>query len=173
MDVFQSSKKYTPHQLAKLNTCRRFLKAATVSDIATADGKRLCPGVHLGERPCQDFNCYQWPRQPPQLNSQHWELWKQALQETLHTPYSTSNILRRPLGDWLVEPEPTWDWHFNASSATLYQRVPSGWQTFTPSKNVRRGTKFHRTARIETKAHHPTHAPQMSNTIQLIPTISS
>ena len=103
MDVFARSKKYSPTQLKKLNTCRRYLRAVTISDIATADGKRLCPGVESGERPGQSFNCYRWPRQPPKLDNDHWATWKQALNDTMLQSYSTALTLRTALGEWLEE----------------------------------------------------------------------
>ena len=49
MEAFIAAK-YSAKDLAMLNQCRTFLKAVTLADISTANGRQLLPGITDGTR---------------------------------------------------------------------------------------------------------------------------
>ena len=147
MDVFIHKGKFKNKDLKLLNQCRTYLKVTTVSDISSADGKRLLPGVIDGDFQAQEEDKYKWPRQPDRLTSDHWNIWKQALQLTLCNAYDNAHSLRTPLGAWLKDPSTSRTWYYNANTYTLYKQHSSGWHVYTSPRQPRPGSTFKRANR--------------------------
>ena len=110
MEIFHYEGKYKAHDLKMLNECRMFLQAVTLADITTVCGRSILTEVYEGHPSPQGSNTFQWPRPPPSLSSDHWKLWKAAL-ETCFTAPGT-RTLRTPLGDWLIDPTDSWRWFY-------------------------------------------------------------
>jgi hypothetical protein len=64
--------------LLVLNRCRMFLQAVTLSDITTADGISITPQSWAGSREIERGTGFIWPRQPRELSSADWSLWKRS-----------------------------------------------------------------------------------------------
>ena len=59
--------RFDAKQLKLLNEARNWLKAVTLADVVTADGRTFLPGIKRGERSSQQLHNYSWPRQPDKL----------------------------------------------------------------------------------------------------------
>ena len=92
MDMIQNSKQFTPSDVRKLNYCRLFLKAITLSDITHTTGTRL-DGSKLAGAP----SVYSSSRLGNSINQERpsdaeWKLWRRASRlwsdenGTLHQP---------------------------------------------------------------------------------------
>eukprot|EP00957_Ditylum_brightwellii_P106203 8102576-Ditylum_brightwellii.AAC.1 len=68
MDIMINSPHITSEQVRKIDYYWKFLKATTLSDIVTLDGKRIIPDILAGERECtmadNIINELDWPQQP-------------------------------------------------------------------------------------------------------------
>ena len=70
---------YKGKDLAILSRCRMFIKATTLADIVTIDGKAITSWAFDGKSSNNIRPHVQWPRQPDYLTSHYWRLWKTAL----------------------------------------------------------------------------------------------
>jgi hypothetical protein len=126
---------FNPQELATLNQCRMFLKAITLADICTADGKNLHILSYTGGKAREPhLHRYNWARQPPSLSPDHWALWRQALDNFRTDTFNTFDLsLHHPLGAWLEDPNPIWPWIHNTTTDTLYHREGHLYQEFSPT----------------------------------------
>ena len=129
--------------LPLLNQCRMFLNVITLSDITSADGTRLLPGVLDGKPPAQRTHNFHWPRQPDRLSRHHWDTWKQALTVCFTNPYSTTHKLTQRLTHWTMPDVTQWTWHYHQATQTLYQRNGDSWDRYRPmNRSNRPGSTF-------------------------------
>jgi hypothetical protein len=97
MDAILASHRFTPAEIRRLNYCRLFLQATTLSDLAHVKGTRLDHSKLLG---CPSM--YSSTSGGPQIYQQRpaepeWKLWKKA-----NLIWSTpEGIMVEPLGPWL------------------------------------------------------------------------
>ena len=68
-----------PAILKKLAECRLFLQVITLADICNAAGTHITSQAFEGRWSDQRLHSYNWPRRPPQLSADHWEVWQTAL----------------------------------------------------------------------------------------------
>ena len=116
-------KNYTAAELKLLNECRMFLKVVTLADLCNIAGDRLLMDSYNGIPQEQRYHSYNWPRQPTKLSSDHWHLWQQALEtHFVRTGAHDTKALQVPLGAWLIDPRSHWNWFFQPSTDTLFQR---------------------------------------------------
>lgn len=118
---------YTASALGALNRCRIYLQIITLSDIVSADGSSIMPGVFHGI-PLEDrVSTLKWPCQqrPP---ARDWELWSSALHSL-----QPRNHLIQPLGEWTThKSHQTWYWYKAQSCDTYYRRdLEDNWSSFT------------------------------------------
>ena len=118
MDAFMAQD-YSDDKIQTLNACRLFLKVTTLSDIVTAEGKRIVQAAVSG-RPLDRTTQYNCPRsrRPP---ASAWQTWSDCLQETF------GHKLRTPLGIWLLHEDPSWNWWYSAWDNRLYHREGQSW----------------------------------------------
>jgi len=108
------------------------LRAITIADIATADGKRISAAAWK----CRQGNGLReqilWPRSEEVVPSSWIELWKIALQFSLCKQYLVQNdhmLLDMPLGDWYDKNIlDNWKAFFDPVTNTLYVKENSKWQ---------------------------------------------
>jgi hypothetical protein len=98
MDVVLASKQFTTEEVRKINYCRLYLQAVTVSDISLAGGTRLDPYFLKGTRGpmSSERKCHHVNQSRPYDKS--WNIWQKA--NYLWTRQGTK--LYQPLGRWLV-----------------------------------------------------------------------
>lgn len=123
MDVFLS--KYKSAKLQRLNACRLWLKVTCLSDITTADGRRLRPAALLGQRPVIPIQSGQhWPRQE-RPSDKVWKDWSSSLR--LHFSIDgKSPRLRDPLLEWLTVDTAKWPDLYDHETTSLFRRQADG-----------------------------------------------
>lgn len=146
-----------------LSQCRMFLKATTLADIVIVDGKAIMSWALDGKASNTIRPHIQWPRQPPCLSTQHWRLWKVALEKTFLPPYRSPNsrALSRPLLAWdasKISLHKVWPCWYSSSYRKLYRREGLMWK-MADTTGRRQGSRrtrftFHGTSIREL----PTHA---------------
>jgi hypothetical protein len=139
---------YNNKELQLLNQVRTFLRAVTLTDITTADGRSLAPGILEGTYLSQRMDKYSWPRQPTQLSKAHKDLWSAAVQKCFtQAPYNIPK-LRIPLGNWLEDPKQAWTWFVRPQGGELYEREGIHWREYQSTRhNCRPGTLYYKTNR--------------------------
>ncbi|KAI2510607.1 hypothetical protein MHU86_3718 [Fragilaria crotonensis] len=98
MDVIQSSGKFTPTEICKLNYCRLYLNVVTISDITCVSGKRLDSNKLSGNHSRLSSYTHGTSIYQERPSDSTWVLWKKA-----NRLWSTSSdALIQPLGDWVL-----------------------------------------------------------------------
>ena len=97
MDIALQSPDFSARELCFINYCRLYFRALTVSDLTSASGKKLAPGIISGMRsPFQSISTLHDPYQErPGLLA--WRTWRRFL----HLFSSSDGTLFQPLGPWL------------------------------------------------------------------------
>ena len=149
MDAFRERGECNATQLQRLNACRMFLQVVRVSDIATADGKRLRHGTLTGINDGTFQSATRWPRQgrPPK---EWWTCWKNKLQRVFSSDGNSSS-LRRPLGGWngaLNIDEWTTTTNTINGRTEVYERIVAGKYKIMADNNNNR-TGQHRTVHAD------------------------
>lgn len=121
MDVLQSPSK---SDAIRINRCRIFLQATTISDITSADGTRITEFAWTPQQKQSVTNPrrskHSWPRQPRQ-GPKSWKAWKGALQCHL-SRNGRGQKLRQPLGPWKVSPSESrqhWEWYIDYTTSQI------------------------------------------------------
>jgi hypothetical protein len=116
---------YSAKNLHKLNLCRLWVRAVTLADITTGDGRFL-------QKQCQDRNyrrpplAYEWPK-TMKPDAHCWKLWLSAIQTCFLRPDDPHKKLRNPLGKWTHLPS-DWDWFYSPLQDRVYERIaPQVW----------------------------------------------
>lgn len=96
--ILQQSGQFTPSQIRRLNYCRLYLQAVTMSDITDISGNKLDVSIRQG-MPSEKSSTTQWLRVNQDRPSDAiWKLWKKA-----NLIWSTvEGKLLQPLGKWLI-----------------------------------------------------------------------
>ncbi|MGL5935588.1 MAG: hypothetical protein ACRCZI_08185, partial [Cetobacterium sp.] len=127
--------------LEKLNECRLYLGASHLSHISMACGKRIDPRCWKGKKHHADGRPSLIHTYRPTKKT--WELWQKTLRTTFLNPTEQTLDLVNPLGLWLSNESPTWNWWSHNTTHTLYERTPEGtWQKWTRTTRRYRQQKF-------------------------------
>ena len=89
---------FGPKELRAINRVRKYLKATTVADISSQDGKRLLQAALDGTRMEQlPHNPYKWPKQEKPRRAD-WNIWRRAIAPL--TRLGSPTCLVTSLGEW-------------------------------------------------------------------------
>jgi hypothetical protein len=134
---------YRKKDLKILNTCRQFLRAVFLSDLASADGKQIELWAWTGQQSCEKQSHLQWPCQPPSLPASYWTLWQQALTTCFVLPHATLRKLRVNIGLWKTDILRRWKWYYSASEERVYSAEGVMWRAYIrlPRRSTRSGTQ--------------------------------
>jgi len=124
MDTVIQSGKFGPKDTKRVNCCRLYLNAITISDIATATGDRIDPYYVSGDdldRTVSTSHNTTVPTNQPMPPLKCWDQWKRAC----HL-FTTGRALKltQALGHWLVHRDKLrreWTFHHDPISDILYQ----------------------------------------------------
>ena len=97
MDLILNSNKFKPPEIRKLNYCRLYLQAITISDLTTASGHHLDHGMLRGHPSLQSSTTNWHTINQDRPSEDAWRLWKRA-NLLWSNPVGT---LIQPLGPWL------------------------------------------------------------------------
>jgi hypothetical protein len=99
MEWIIQSDRFTDKEVVRLNYCRLFLNAVTLSDLTATNGKLLDIGKLNGEPSLISSRSLWMAVKQDNPSAAEWRLWRKA-----NSIWSTENgILRQPLGDWLQD----------------------------------------------------------------------
>ena len=99
MDVILQSKLYKPAEIRRLNYCRLYLKAVTLSDIASVDGLTMDPVQWTGHHSLLGSQTLGQTIYQERPSDDTWQLWRRMCKTLLCDP---SRFLREPLKEWLL-----------------------------------------------------------------------
>jgi hypothetical protein len=103
----------TKKEVKMINLCRIFLKAKTVADIATADGKHIQPSVLRGDSHTTSTSNRLWPCQT-NPGKKSWKAW-----DALMKLIAPASKLRKPLGSWTNMMNRSWPVMYDNTSNTV------------------------------------------------------
>jgi hypothetical protein len=110
---------FSESQRIRLNKCRIFLQAVTLSDITTGNGQVLLQSAWQGHLDQDNPSSCQWMNQGP-LTTADWALWRQALTKCFCS--KGQSLLRQPLGKWTRPPTSTWRWYLDTATERLLEQ---------------------------------------------------
>jgi hypothetical protein len=163
MDLILRSKAFTKREMEIINACRLYLQVTRLSDISTADGRKVHIKMLMGAYTQEQIrnlrtNPIEWPYQE-RPNAKSWKLWTKAL---LTTTCTETGHLIHPMGQWNEHIETGSKYYLSPKDNYLYSRNDNVWRRHNP---IRIGLimKF-------TKDDFPTKAPETPYPV--IPTIN-
>jgi hypothetical protein len=125
METFAASNQFKPWQLRKINRCRIYLRAITISDIATACGTTINPTRWNKTDPqLVEASPYKWPLER-KSNNTAWKIWRQAIRKCL-IQNKIHKLLITPLGQWTAPPYQTYEWFTKPNKRSLIHIPSSG-----------------------------------------------
>jgi hypothetical protein len=105
-----------PETLAALSRCCKFLQVLRLSDILSADGKKVHSHIFQGQlQTPHTWDKFRWPTQGPPGKAD-WNVWRQSLKETLGL--SAQLNVSCPLGRWTTSWK-SWKWYITFSGSLL------------------------------------------------------
>jgi len=132
MPLFQRTPTIAKH-LRAINRCRIFLKAITIADITSADGRKIRKTAWEGRTNEDEYlgrHDLNWQQQC-KPSPTDWQHWRSAI-KTLLIPLTATKYLRTPLGEWCEHERHKWKWFLDTATDTLWEKIsPPLWKTFT------------------------------------------
>jgi len=124
--------------LKKINRCRLYLRAWTISDMASGDGKTISQQYYNGyrdeSRGTGRHGIWKDVKRP---NVNYWFVWKQFLTKVYCIDEG------QPLGEWEKPPSNTWEWYYDPITSFLYsiqsQKVMIYERIYTRGDSTRTG----------------------------------
>jgi hypothetical protein len=102
MDHITSCGVFTNNEILKINYCRMFLQAATVSDLCLANGIHGDADIIAGDPSPRSSSSTYLHYNQAKPNKARWKVWKLAMTIWFHDAHKDDIIaLRRSLGTWL------------------------------------------------------------------------
>jgi hypothetical protein len=147
METFSCDPTLGSAAMHKLNHCRLFLQATTLSDICNGAGTEILREALIGTDSLPgSSSTWLWPRQPSPPSTS-WSLWRKALRKHFLTPGKRSYTLKPDscMGAWLPslkQHHRQWTHLVDPSTGTVWQRhhtQPPAYKAYYP---VRPHTKF-------------------------------
>ena len=134
-------------ELELINIIRMSIQAVTITDIATADGRKITHNAWHALSSNHLRTGLDWPRAPARFTKTQIEVWQRALKHTFLTRYANS-AARTLHFDFQVHgwEDPTylhkWKYFYSPSDRRLYQRAGIGWKPYRSVQGNLRGQKF-------------------------------
>jgi hypothetical protein len=123
----------------RINRCREWLRAETIADIASADGKTLCQAATMCLEGARVQSSELWPKQP-HIGAVHKRAWQWFLKK-LCKDGSKCWELRQPLGDWTVKPiDKGWPAYYDVNSDVMWLNMDGDgrWTEVSIDKKARK-----------------------------------
>ena len=139
MEIFSTTPRISPKELAILNHCRLFLRVKLLSDLCTGDGLSLRPDILDLRTPLDTRTSHLWPRTGVP-NASRWRFWRDTLIKCFIPLQSRSHRLRTPLGPW-CKPPPGWTWYLSPSQNQLYHLELNGQYAVYAQATTRHSTR--------------------------------
>ena len=146
-DTIMMEKILQIHTLSKTerrdaNKCRIYLRAVSIADITTGDGKRISDFAMKGyQNNRQTRSDIEWPLWGKPAEKE-WKSWCKAIRLAYCT--RKEGELDKPLGAWTETISDDWEWFENMFDEKLYQREKRNgtWKTYEPIGRSHRRKRF-------------------------------
>ena len=127
MESFLSNPTINKADLAVINRCRLYLKAFSLADITSGDGKSISKAAWEGTSSSSFRDTEHWPMWA-KPNKFEWRMWQHALMTTFT---NTSNKeLNEPLKHWINKPTSTWYTESDNLALWKFDRDINSWTEF-------------------------------------------
>ena len=126
------------HDKARLNLCRIYLQAITLSDITDAGGIQILEKAMLGQRDMHRVSNLNWPSQGRPCE-QDWKLWRYHLTRLFSRP--RSKVLLQPLGQWTTQTHQRWEWWYDDITLQIYHQQGPTYVRYTFDRAMRPHTR--------------------------------
>jgi hypothetical protein len=116
---------YSGSDLRDLNICRMHLHALRLSDICTADGRKLTDSSMEVQQDPTCLSQYSWPRShrpSPRIRSK----WRTALTRLFLCTTALQQLVD-PLGAFTISVSETWTWRYSPSELRLFAKDGTNW----------------------------------------------
>ena len=114
---------YSKAKLAKINRCRLYLGALTLSDVMNGYGNGFTTAYQCN-RDTTRQSLFNWPKQE-KPEAQTIKVWKSALQNTFGLQHG---ITEYTLGKWFYKFSNQWIWLYSPSTHIFYQQFGQVWR---------------------------------------------
>lgn len=130
----------TDEEVRMIKRCRLFLRAETLLDICSADGKSIKEEAIQCSSKARLNSDEDWPRQPKH-GKKHLRTWKALLATLCH---HDETRLKHKLGAWTCEPsDQNWEAYYDPElNVALTKNLQGRWESRTVLKETRRGWKL-------------------------------
>ena len=139
MEAFMSCSKIPQKHWKIINQCRLFLRAFSLSDISTGDGRHISHNAWSGiyvEDTGRDGEA--WPLIGTPTTAD-WKIWREALRLTFCS--RRINLLDSPLGSWIGNAA-CYTWFICSNSRLLLHKTKQGWFSHSPATSRPRNIRF-------------------------------
>ena len=124
--------KVTDNHLKILNIMRSSIKATTLSDICTAEGRSITFQAWTLTSSNELREDYDWPRVPTEFSEAQIKIWQQALTKTFLQPHANNNNRRLKISSILghricSSVREKWKWFYSAYYESLYFKKANQW----------------------------------------------
>ncbi len=128
-------------EVKNANKCRIYLQVASLADIATAGGDKICKWAFDGRRiwsRCREE--YKWPKWGKPSKYQ-WAAWRKFLKHAFCESYQ--HTFQRPLGKWITGIPENWEWFEHKNEDDLFRKTLEGeWERYNTISRRTRTRKF-------------------------------
>ena len=144
----------TAREWRRANLCRKYLRALTIADIATGDGKAVTHSALQGIRSNNVTREIQWGDQG-KPSKKDWGIWRSVLRKSL---CYKDGKLWIALGKWkqhtVHKVKLNWEWFWDKNKDILLQHKGSIWRRYHVTTSRRR-TRCNKTYRYYSVLQHP------------------
>ena len=125
MEIFHNEG-YSKAKLNRINKCRIYVQALTVSDVMNGSGNGFnCTYKCLQNK--EQPSSYLWPRQQ-KPSAKYITDWKSALRNSFEMKLGKTAYT---LGRWLSSPDHSWKWLFSPQLQLLYENYGNTWKVWS------------------------------------------
>ena len=131
------------HDLKIFNKVRLYLRIATISDLATANGVSVDKDIfdgRLGTSPTPSRHAYKWPNVPEPTPSES-RKWLESLCRVLQIDRGTRRLVYTNYRHFENEAKAAVGWNLDGATSSIFQRLPEGggvrWATQPIQPNIR------------------------------------
>jgi hypothetical protein len=115
--------------LKRMNACRLYLRADTLADITTADGRYISSWALEGKSEANPITYHEWPNQgDPGRHA--WTQWRQMLASWFCAGHLEHGLLNT-LGAWLEKAPKEWQWWYVLQEERVYRILDGNWQFYS------------------------------------------
>ena len=141
MDEIFNSKVFSPQEMNQINEARLRLQVTTLSDVTTADGRRIKEAILQGQEGTScSSKAYSWPRSI-KLTTTEIYIWSKALR-VIFTNGINNEVKRDMVTNiWTKEAKTHTEWWYDPDTTEAYKREDNEYKQWGKTQNTGRRTR--------------------------------